>query len=210
MKHSLMQFLSISASAGNVVDGGRTVVTIGNPFFPIGSAKSGAAFAVLWPLQLVNSELSGTISMPSRQVKDILDHVRGYHHKLGRRFSELSARESDERLALLLKYLAGHEKKFEESLAAYEDDAAKEVLNTWLKFVPDETIDGALKHFDLRDDMDADEIIAAVLAFDKSLIDLYRQLADKAPIARIQEVFMNLLQMEESKDRQYARSVLDL
>ncbi len=148
--------------------------------------------------------------MPPLQIKDILDHVRDYHDKLGSRLVELSQNESDERLTLLLEYMARHERDFSKALSRYDSDYAKGLLNTWLKFVPEASIKAALHNMCLRDDMTPDEILATVLSFDKMLIAFYRELADQTSIPRVQEFFSNLLEMEQSKDRQFSMSVLGL
>lgn len=148
--------------------------------------------------------------MPPRQVKDIVDHIRSYHRALAKRLKESSQHEADPRLRLLLEYMSRHEQNFETALARVEQVAAKGLLNTWLKFVPEETVETALQQLEIRDDMDADEILATVLSFDKKLTDLYRELADTAPTPTIQELFSSLLEMESSKDRQFAMSVLGI
>ncbi len=147
--------------------------------------------------------------MASCQIKDILNHVRGYHRSLRNQLESLSHWETDDRLQLLLNYMARHELNFEKALAAYEADAATGILNTWLKFVPDETIENALRHLVIADNTSVEEILATVLEFDKMLIDLYRELADETPIPRVQELFKHLLEMETSKDRQYTLSSLE-
>jgi len=148
--------------------------------------------------------------MPPRQVKDIVDHIRACHARMSKKYADFSNHESNERFALLLKYMARHEQNFEACLASYEHDAAKGVLDTWIPFVPEETLDKALEQLELRDDMSPEEVISNALAFDRKLIDLYRQMADETSVPRIQELFTDLLQMEENKDHQYARSILEL
>ncbi len=150
--------------------------------------------------------------MPSRQVRDVVDHVRSYHRNLAQQLDALGKLEkaANARLELLLNYMARHENNIEKALAKYEVDAEKNVLDTWLKFVPDESLDRALRHLDLHDGMDAEDVLGAVLSFDKSLIELYQELADETPLPEVHELFTDLLKMEDSKDRQYALSVLEI
>jgi rubrerythrin len=145
--------------------------------------------------------------MPSKRVKDILEHIRSFHHRIGDRYANLSEHESDERLVLLLKYLARHEENFNECLGRYEEDAAKGILETWLQFAGDDTLDEALQRVDLTEDMDVDDIIRCAMSLDKKLVELYRGLADATAAPRVRELFENLIEMEESKDHQYARSI---
>jgi len=148
--------------------------------------------------------------MPPLQIKNILDHIRAYHDRLSRRLAEFSQHESDERLTLLLKYMARHEHNFEEAMSRYEGDHEKGILNTWLNFIPEAAVDDALRDMPLQDDMTADQILASVLSFDRTLITFYRQLANQTAIPRVQELCSNLLDMEQSKDRQFSISVQGL
>ncbi len=148
--------------------------------------------------------------MPSMQVKNILDNIRGYHRSLAKQLESLESHESDERIQLLLEYMARHEDNFEKTLAGYKLDTATGILNTWLKYVPDDAIADSLKHLKFRDEMSADEILRVVLTFDQALIDLYSELAGETAIPRVQELFGKVLALEDRKDRQFSVSVLGL
>ncbi|QDV20542.1 hypothetical protein Pan153_52170 [Gimesia panareensis] len=144
--------------------------------------------------------------MPSKQVKDILEHIRSVHHQLNQVVCTLGAQEPDPRLQLLLRYLGRHEENFSKALKRYEKDAVgKGVLETWLQFSSDEIIDEAFQEVDLHMGMPPEEIIRNVLLLDTKLVKLYRDLAVSAPVPRVQELFVDLIQMEEGKEHQYAR-----
>ncbi|QDV20520.1 hypothetical protein Pan153_51950 [Gimesia panareensis] len=81
----------------------------------------------------------------------------------------------------------------------------KGVLETWLQFSSDEIIDDAFQEVDLHLGMPPEEIIRNVLLLDTKLVKLYRDLANSAPVPRVQELFVDLIQMEEGKEHQYAR-----
>lgn len=147
--------------------------------------------------------------MPSTQVKDILEHIRTFHHQVSEYYKELSSQEPDERVELLLQYLARHEENFNETLGKYEEEAAQGVLDTWLQFAADDTIDAALQPIELDKNMDPDEIIRYAMILDRRLIQLYREIADSTGVSSVRDLFSNLILMEESKDRQYARSLSD-
>lgn len=145
--------------------------------------------------------------MPSTQVKDILEHIRAFHHRIGEYYADLSQNKSNERVELLLKYLARHEENFNESLGKYEKDAAQGVLETWLQFAADDTLDEALQPIDIPESMAADEIIRYAMTADKKMVELYRELAASTAAPRVRELFESLIVMEEGKDRQYAKSI---
>lgn len=148
--------------------------------------------------------------MASLQIKDILEHIRRYHHQLANQLEELKAHESDQRIRLLLDYMARHEINFEKTLSGYEKDTAKSILATWIKYVPDDAITEAANQLNLHGEMPADEILAAVMAFDRALTDMYRELADETSVPRVQELFTKLIDLENRKDRQFSISILGL
>lgn len=148
--------------------------------------------------------------MASLQIKDILGHIRRYHHQLANQLGELKVHESDPRVRLLLEYMARHEINFEKTLNGYEKDAAKSILATWIKYVPDDAVTEAANQLKLHDEMPADEILAAVIAFDRALTDMYRELADETSVPRVQDLFTKLIDLENRKDRKFSITVLEL
>lgn len=144
--------------------------------------------------------------MPSKQIKDILDHIRAVHHELNKVCHQLSAGEPDERLRLLLAYIGRHEESFNIAVRRYEKEAsARTVLDTWLQFTADESISEAFRELDLHPGMTAEEIVEQVLSFDTKLVDLYRDLAESTSSSQVRDLFSDLLQMAEGKQHQYAR-----
>ena len=148
--------------------------------------------------------------MPAIQVRDILEGVRRIHHQLSERYEALSKIEPDERLDLLLEYMARHEENFNQCLARYEDEAASGILDTWLPFVPDEITSSALEQVEMHAGVSADELIGNALSVDKRLIALYEVLAGSTSVPHVQELFTNLVQLEEAKDRRYSSAICDL
>lgn len=144
--------------------------------------------------------------MPSKQVKDLLDHIRSVHHQLNKLCRELSACEPDSRLQLLLEYIGRHEEAFNSAVRRYEKEAnVKSAMDTWLQFSVDESIDEAFHDLDLHAGMTAEEIVEQVLSFDAKLMTLYHDLADSTSSSQVRELFTDLLQMAEGKQHQYAR-----
>ncbi len=148
--------------------------------------------------------------MPSMQVKDVLDDIRGYHRSLAEQLESLESHQQDERIQLLLEYMARHEDNFEKTLAGYKLDTATGIHNTWLKYVPDDAITDSLEHLDFRNEMSADEILRVVLTFDQALFGLYCELAGETASPGVQELFGKLLKLEDRKDRQFSVNALGL
>jgi rubrerythrin len=148
--------------------------------------------------------------MPSKQIRDILDYVRKFHCCLHDFYEACGEETEDERVKALLDYMGRHEGNFNKALARYEETAAQGVLDTWLQFAPDETLNQAFKKVELTPGMSPDEVIQVALDLDKTLLTLYEELAQSTSAPHVKELFMNLLQMEEGKDHQYARSLFDV
>ncbi len=101
--------------------------------------------------------------MPSKQIRDILEHVREFHRSLHDFYEECSEETEDERVKALLDYIGRHEGNFNEALARYEETAARGVLDTWLQFAPDETLNQALKKVEFTPGVSPDEVIQVAL-----------------------------------------------
>lgn len=147
--------------------------------------------------------------MASKRIRDILDHVRAFKHHLVEIYEHLSETEHDERLKLLLHYLGRHEEQIEKTLDRYENDVSEGILNTWVRFVDDEALRTIFHDVEIHSGMTPDEVIDAALRFDASLLQVYRDVADSTAATHVQEAFTNLAEMEENKDHQYARSLLE-
>ncbi|MCC9608325.1 hypothetical protein LOC68_10850 [Blastopirellula sp. JC732] len=148
--------------------------------------------------------------MPSKQVKEILDHVRSVHQKLKKVCHQLGSQETDPRMKLLFEYIERHEEAFNTSVRRFEKDAGGHgLLETWLQFTSDEFIDEDFKELELTSEMSAEEIVENVLAFDTKLVAIYRDLADSTSSSQLKELFNDLVQFEEDKERQYAKMMQD-
>jgi hypothetical protein len=104
--------------------------------------------------------------------------------------------------------MAAHERRLEASLAAYEQEAATEILETWFEFTPDLSRCERLESVSLGPDMSVEDVTQAVLRFDTCLGEYYKQLAELSPLPAIGELFENLMSLEESEGREVARAAL--
>lgn len=147
--------------------------------------------------------------MPSKQIRDILDHVRDFKHQLVELYEKLGQMEQDEKQQLLLKYLGRQEEQIARTLDGYEPELSKGILNTWVQFVDDEALRTISHDVQVHAGMTPEELIERSLQFDAALVQVYRDVIESTSAPHLQEVFMNLIEMEESKDRQNARSLLD-
>ncbi len=107
----------------------------------------------------------------------------------------------------LLEYIAYHEGQLGTGIGEFEENAEECLLDTWLQFGADETLDGILKQLKLTPAMTEDEVLAAALKVDAQLITLYEELAGESSVPHVRELFEALAKMQEARERQLARAV---
>lgn len=148
--------------------------------------------------------------MRFKTVREVVDFARELHQALASQYVELEQLATSERAQLLLDYLGRHERQLAEALANYEVDIAQGMMNTWQQYAPEFHPKGLLDRVRSVDLNKVDSILSAALAVDDYLVDLYREIADRAELESLKAVFTGLLQLEESERRQIAKNALRL
>lgn len=144
------------------------------------------------------------------QTRDVLDQVRDFHRQVSELYHRLADEAGKERIKMLLDYMSRHEQNMEESLKEYEDEASEMILNTWFQFVPDDSILKSVQDIQLQPDMSVEDVISLALRLDDILIDLYKRMVEEAEIPEVQEVFQNLLEMENQEKHLSVRNSLSV
>lgn len=147
--------------------------------------------------------------MPAKRVREILDEIRGIHGRLADGYESMSQHTGDERLKLLLEYMTRKERDIDESLAAYEEDAAPSVLDTWFQFTNEKELEELVEKASLNDETAPAEVVFESLHIDKALTDFYRQLAEETESVDVKELFASLVALEEGHERQYAKALAE-
>jgi hypothetical protein len=146
--------------------------------------------------------------MPYETVEQIMHRVEVLYGLLGEHYEEHLKDCKDERAKLLLDYMARHERNMKAVLEKYQTRAAESVLKTWLQYVPEELNGHLLENFKLEPEMTLDEIVQESMQIDRALVDMYVQFAGMTSAPEVQQFFEALLDMEEAKEIDYARSLL--
>lgn len=142
--------------------------------------------------------------MPSTQVRDVLDHIRSYHHRLSGFYGDLSGTVTDERVRILLRDMAKREQDIDDVLADYEAEASPLILNTWIQFAADASLEEVFDEtFD--EGISPEEIVRFATDHDRKLIDFYRDMVGSTAAEDVQQLFTNLVANEERKDHEYGR-----
>ncbi len=147
--------------------------------------------------------------MRFEQVRDILDHAREFHKKLHEFYQQLANQEESARIKLLLEYLGGHESFLEQGIANFEESASEQILDTWFQFTQDEALLQLPEKLDLKPHMPVEEVIRIGLELDDRLIKLYKDALENSDVPEVQQVFDNLLAMEQQEQRHLVRAALD-
>lgn len=143
--------------------------------------------------------------MRFKTVADVLHWVEGFHRQVQAELTGKWAETGDERIRMLLAYLADHEQRLTAALEAYEEDAPATILFTWYR---NADCPLAMDHDALSEavsDMDIDEVLACVVRCHNSLIELYETLRDRAEVPSVAEIFASLAAMEASELRRSVR-----
>ena len=142
------------------------------------------------------------------QVRDILDQIRDFHGQLAEYYSQLSDKADQQRVKMLLDHMSGHEKDLQTSLAAYEEGASKQVMDTWVDCIHCEEIIATCTQTPIAPETGVDGVIGVAMDVDRCLLRFYREAAQKAETETVREVFRNFVDMEEAELRKLALNAL--
>ena len=148
--------------------------------------------------------------MASETVGDILERVRRFHRELGEFYQKVENLAERERAKLVLEFLQRHEIYLDESLAAYEKDASKGVLDTWFKSTPKMEIGECFDDAEIRPDMSVEDVLRIAMRFDNCVIELYKSLAEQSVSEDVRNLFSTLLEMEKKEEHQVVRNTIGI
>ena len=142
------------------------------------------------------------------QIRNMLDEVRGFHGQLAEYYGRLSDEADQQRVKMLLDYMSTHEKSLQRSLAAYEDDASRQMLDSWVACDRCEAILATCEQTPIAPEMSVDGVIRVAMDVDRCLLRFYREVAKCAESETVRDVFKNLVDMEEAELRKLALDAL--
>ena len=141
-----------------------------------------------------------------RQIREILDWMQAFHERLSIEYHIMSQGQVRERVALLLQYLADHQRQLQNAIKHYEEDASEEFLNTWHDHFPEldlpETLDDLKHHLSV---INTDDVIRLAVKFHDVLICLFEEIGNTAPTDEVRDVFNDLAQMERREKERMVR-----
>jgi len=146
-------------------------------------------------------------TMAFETTKDVLDHARKFHTKLGDFYNLLSSKSEKQRVKLLLDYMSEHEKYLEETLCRYEEEVSKKILNTWFRYSPPKELLEICRGVSLNriDELSVDDVIEMAVKLNQCLIDFYKEMSKNSKTDLIREAFTNLMEMEKRQELELVR-----
>jgi hypothetical protein len=150
--------------------------------------------------------------MRFQQVKNVLDHVTIYHREMAAKYRTLELAVHDERVGMLLGYLANHEDQQRVGLERYEESGEhRSVLGIWLQNAPDlvhiKTLE-ALK--DSASNASTNDVMEQAGKINETLGDMYRTLAVSADFGDEHDLFDSLANLQLAESRRLTRDVARL
>lgn len=145
--------------------------------------------------------------MRFEQVKDVLHHVIDFHGALASDYRRLANEAEDERVRLLLRYLAEHENKMRQGLTRYTEGEVHNVLDTWMQNTPNLEQPHVME--ELRQCLactTVEDIAATAERIHETLERLYRELVEASAIDEERELFQSLADFQNAETRRLARN----
>lgn len=130
--------------------------------------------------------------MAFEQVRNVIDRARMFHLEIADFYKQLEDRVDKEKVQIILEYLSRHERVLEQHLKQFEDDADRNVLDTWFKYAPSDEIRKTIEELVIRPDMSPADVVEMALKLDDTMLHLYKHAADVAAVDEVKDVFMNL------------------
>lgn len=145
--------------------------------------------------------------MPFRKVDDILELVKSFHQKMRHALGRVGEESNSETVEWLSEQLRLHELHWQAALSGYEKQTAEGVLDTWLQYIPDEEVRAQLDAIEVRREMTLEELSDENVRFRQALIRLYESLANGSSAPRVQELFQQLLEFEQTKVAEQSQKI---
>lgn len=145
--------------------------------------------------------------MRFKQLSDVLDWAQALHHKLAELYRDRAGSHTQDRIGMLLTYLAEHENALALALEHFEEDADQRLVHTWYAQTPDIPLPDSFD--ELCETLNCETsagLVALTLHFHDLLAKLYSALRDASPTPELVEVMDNLASMET---REAMRTVRD-
>jgi rubrerythrin len=143
--------------------------------------------------------------MTTEQARSIIDHTRDFHRRISLYYHRLADSTQKQRVKLLLDYMSEHEQRLANCISDYEETAPTSIMNTWFQSASNTDAGKSLQDIELEPNQSVDDIIDLGIQVSECVLVVYRNLVDQVEPESVQQVFANLLSMEEKAQKQFSR-----
>lgn len=143
-----------------------------------------------------------------KQTSDIIQSVRSFHDQMRIYYDRLHKNDEKQKVKMLLDYLSRHEKHRDETLAKYEEEASKKVMEIWFKYIPNNISPDCFDNIDIKSNMSVDDVIGIAMHLNNCLLELYTRLVENTPGNEVRDVFNCLLERMKKEKMNLARDAL--
>jgi len=131
-------------------------------------------------------------------IRRIMNRSKKIHEGIRGFYERLSDQTEKQRVQMLLEYLKGHQKELEDTLEDLKSQASQDVLDAWLQYRPEPSVEQMLPDMEFKPEMSVDELLQAALSIDDALITYYRRIAENTEFQEVKEVFASLAEKIEN------------
>lgn len=148
--------------------------------------------------------------MAYMQVKEILDsatRIRRFMSEYARRHEQETPDDVTEGLFTEIKQ---HEERLLRCLADFADDASQGLLETWIQFPNETSLEQAMDQLSAAGEQDDEVVLQQILEAEQALIDVYDHVIGQSHAPRVRELFEELKTLEDHNLRTIADNVSEL
>ena len=105
--------------------------------------------------------------MRCTQMRNTHDQVRDFDGQLADYYSQLSDKAAQQRGKMLLDHISSHERNLQSSMAAYEEGASRQVMDTWMDCRHCEEIIATCEQTPIAPDLSVDGVVNVAMDVDR-------------------------------------------
>ena len=139
--------------------------------------------------------------MPVEPVKQVLDDLKLFRHRLGEYCHQQAGEVDSERVRMLLEYLSEQETRLETGLKSYEAMADTSVLNFWFQYGGSEALLKKLDKLTMESKHSIGDVMGLAMELSQGVADFCRFLAENAESPHVVDLFTNIVRLEEQEQR---------
>ncbi len=145
--------------------------------------------------------------MRFKKTREVLERVRRFHEEVSAHCEQACGASDQQRIRILLNYIADRERNLAHALGAFTDKTADRVLDTWFQFTVDDAKLHELLTGSFKPTMAAEDVTNATMTIADHLLAMYRDMLAAADTEELQRVFQNLLDHEQKEKEKLARNL---